>query len=383
LLGVGVPLPGTGHAREIPVPAAVNEELDQLLRLVGPGRVPDLKSVLAEKVLEFVAAEKDPAARYQPSPIDAATPAYYEFDIATGLDRILQYAYSPRIPSSAMMPSSVRWSYWMGPDLQKQPQPDLFRLKTTASLPLTVRGAEHLEITPDLFSGAYYSYDEDKTFVLLRHEGQEVMISLSRQRAPSDVGRKGQVLGADDDWNYFYSGLKGLGMPGLGWVKSHMFDAFAVTVFIQQKSPNYGIRTRCGIFKWLRAGWADMNLVRSKHVYRGLQRYAGSFQRILEFPALPSPDNLTAAFASLEHMPLAELMAQGRIYFKRLADLSDGEDPVLKKEFAKLLASEDYLKGMNRDEMVSIQVLEHMKFLLGKNRVLDGRTLLGRGISQR
>jgi hypothetical protein len=383
LLGTGVPLAGDANASEVPVPTVVVEGLAYLLRLVGPGEVPDLQPALAENVLEFVAAAKDPAARFQPPPINEATPAYFEFDIAAGLDLILQYAYSPSIPSPAVMPSSVRLSHWMGPDLQKQPHPDLSRLKATAPLPLMVRGTEHLEITPDLFSGAYYSYDEDKTFVLMRYGGQEVMISLSRQRSPSEVGHKGQVLGEDDDWNYFYSGLKGLSMPGLGWVKSHMFDAFAVMVYIQQESPNSGIRTRCGIFKWLRAGWADMNLVRSKHVYRGLQRYAGSFKRILEFPALPPPGRLAATFASLDRMPLAELKTQSRTYFKRLADRSGGKNQVLKKEFAELLAGEDFLKGMSREEMAAIQVLEHMKFLLRKNRVLDGRTLLDRGISRR
>ena len=82
-------------------------------------------------------------------------------------------------------------------------------------------------------------------------------------------------------------------------------------------------------------------------------------------------------------MPLAELKTQSRTYFKRLADRSGGKNQVLKKEFAELLAGEDFLKGMSREEMAAIQVLEHMKFLLRKNRVLDGRTLLDRGISRR
>ena len=51
--------------------------------------------------------------------------------------------------------------------------------------------------------------------------------------------------------------------------------------------------------------------------------------------------------------------------------------------FAQLLAGEAYVNRMTREEMASIEVLEHMKFLMGKNRVLDGRTLLDRGISRR
>ena len=43
-----------------------------------------------------------------------------------------------------------------------------------------------------------------------------VIITVSAQTDVSSVGKKGYVLGADEDWDYFYSGKKGLTIPALG-----------------------------------------------------------------------------------------------------------------------------------------------------------------------
>jgi hypothetical protein len=46
-------------------------------------------------------------------------------------------------------------------------------------------------------------------------------------------------------------------------------------------------KVRCAVFKWLRAGWSGINMVRSKHIYNGLKRFAKPLKEILEYPSLP------------------------------------------------------------------------------------------------
>ena len=45
---------------------------------------------------------------------------------------------------------------------------------------------------------------------------------------PSNIGRKGCVVGDDANWNYLYSDETGLTKTGLGWVDSYMYDAHSI-----------------------------------------------------------------------------------------------------------------------------------------------------------
>ena len=69
--------------------------------------------------------------------------------------------------------------------------------------------------TPDLNTGVYHEYDLKRTLILLNHKGRQVLVSLSKQIDKSDVGKKGIILGNDNDWNYYYSGEPGFTRPAL------------------------------------------------------------------------------------------------------------------------------------------------------------------------
>ncbi len=233
--------------KEAKVSDSLNPGLDHLLALADPENEDPFDLRRIETVLDFVVSPKSNSALYYADKKDGANSAYYEYDIRSDLNHILRYAYNPGIPSFVFMPSSVRLSYWSEVNGQKQPLPKLWKILSKAAFPIIVKGVEHIEITPDLFTGAYYRYDEDKVLILCQYQGRNLLISIAKQKDRSDVGRKGLILGKDKDWHYFYSGQIGLTKRGLGWVDSYMYDSFSVSFYyeLDEETP----RVRCGMFK--------------------------------------------------------------------------------------------------------------------------------------
>lgn len=343
------------------VPEALNPDLDHLLSLASPDSKNTFDIRRIKKILDFVVSSKSSSAMYYADKKFGANSAYYEYDIQSDLNHILRYAFNPEIPSFAFMPSSVRLSYWSEVNGHKQSLPKLWDYLPNPDSPVIVKGVEHIEITPDLFSGAYYRYDMDKTLILCNYLGSNLLISISKQKGKSDVGRKGVILGKDEEWNYFYSGQKGLTKTGIGWAKSYIYDSFSVSFYyeVHEKSP----MVRCGIFKWLRAGWANLNLVKKKHIYKGLKRCSKDFKTILEHPSLPQAPELARIFSNYYKLSNDDLRKKVKPHLRVLESLLDKENPRF-KSFAELLKSGRYLSQMTRQEMQAILVLEYVKSLV-------------------
>jgi hypothetical protein len=190
----------------------------------------------------------------------------------------------------------------------------------------------------------------------------------------STVGKKGYVLGTDDDWDYFYSGKKGLTIPALGWVSSYMYAASAINIYYEMEpgSP----RVRCAMFKWLRAGWSGINMVKRKHIYNGLKRFAGTFRQIMEYPALPPVGVLAADFSRIKKFSDDTLRLKMDTYSQILQRRYNGDNHSGKKRIAKLLANKDHWSGMSRDEMEAALVIEYMRGVIGKTPAAEIEELL-------
>jgi hypothetical protein len=89
--------------------------------------------------------------------------------------------------------------------------------------PAIFKSLQYVENTPDVTSGAYYAYNLYNNLIIFRFGHSNVLVSISRQTDVSSVGKKGYILGSDDDWDYYYTGEKGLTLPALGWVPSYIF----------------------------------------------------------------------------------------------------------------------------------------------------------------
>jgi len=106
-------------------------------------------------------------------------------------------------------------------------------LTSPAAEPVIIHGLQHDSNTPDLTTGVYHEYDLKRTLIHLNHKGRRVLISISKQVNQSEVGKKGAILGNDDDWNYYYSGDTGSFKTGMGWIKSYVYDFFSVGVYVE------------------------------------------------------------------------------------------------------------------------------------------------------
>ncbi|MFT5698563.1 MAG: hypothetical protein ACI8ZB_001418 [Desulforhopalus sp.] len=286
--------------------------------------------------------------------------AFYSFSVKGDLGHILDYSYNPEIPSYVTMPSSLSVQKWLTPqtggELQNLPR----TLESIKNIHL-VRGKANEVITPDTNTGGYYGYNQDRLVVFMPGETGPVLLSVSIQAGVSDVGKKGCVVGDDMDWNYLYSGKTGLNKGGLGWVSSYMYNAHSVIIYVADSEKN---TVNISSFKWLDAGWAKMNLVKSTHILNGIKRFANDFKTVLESPGLPDPEVLAGKYNALRQSDEEELRNIVSVYLQSLVDADSAA--VRSNPFKKLLASGKYLKKMSRDEMVKVLILEYIKESIGK-----------------
>ena len=137
------------------------------------------------------------------------------------------------------------------------------------------------------------------------------------------------------------------------------------------------------MFKWLRAGWSGINMVRRIHIYSGLKRFAKSFKEIMEYPLLPPVNILAADFAQIKSFSDETLKSKMDIYADVLKNRYNGSHNKGKKRVAKLLANKNHWSGMSREEMQAALVIEYMKAVVGKTSADETGKLFDFKIVQR
>jgi hypothetical protein len=318
-------------------------------------------------LLDFVVSAKGANAHLDPGKRDNATGAYFFSTVNVPLSKVVKYAYNPKIPAYVTLPSVVRFGGWqVKPD---GPFDGLWEKVGNVRDPLIMRGIEYEEITPDLTTGSYYRYDMDRFIVLLNHRGKDFFISVTGQRKPSTVGRKGAIIGPDTDWNYFYSGQKGVSKAGLGWISSYLYDAFSVSIMFEPGAAK--AQTRYVTFKWLRAGWGGINMVSRENILEGCKRFAMGFKKILESPQLPEAEQLIDTYARIKSLSDRELIAQLQPIGKELKVLCQTDPALSRRDFQEKIESGEYLSLMSREERESLLMSEFVKRSIGKKSFLD------------
>jgi hypothetical protein len=196
---------------------------------------------------------------------------------------------------------------------------------------LLVRGTEREIITPDANTGGYYSYTQDRAVAVFQGPTGPVLVSVGCQTKPSDIGRKGYVVGEDADWNYLYSEETGLTKTGLGWVDSYMYNAHSIIVFVADSSSG---TIRAGSFKWLNAGWAKVNMVKQSHIINGIKRFTADFKAVLESSRLPETQELAAIYEELKSGSTETLRQMVAPYLEAIGE--SGTPGLAIQEFARL-----------------------------------------------
>ena len=355
---------GAASFTEIQIPDHLSPELIYLLDRADSENHRSFQPTKIQKLLEYIEEPKDPDSIYFVDPKLGSPSAYLDFDIRQPFDNILKYAFNPVIPGYLMTPSSLRLSRWKQVQDSDGQLPTLWNLINTLEAPVVVKGLETVENTPDVFSGAYYSYHLYRTLITFKAGNRKVIISISKQKDISDVGKKGYVLGSDDNWDYFYSGKPGLTIPGLGWVRSRMYDSYGINIYIEI-DPNAPL-VRCGVFKWVRAGWSKINVVKKHHIHNGIKRFAKSFKEIMEHPRLPSINALSDAYSKIKALSEDELKARIKSYLNTLENLYGHDYRPSRRWSPQIFKDKKPWFQMSTQAMQSILMVEYMKQALGK-----------------
>jgi len=349
---------------EVQVPNDLSPALTHLLNLADPDNPQSFQLARIKKLLKYMEEPKDPHAIYFVDPKLGAPSGYYEFDVRQDLEHILKYAFSPHVPSYLISPSLTRLSYWEQVQGSGDRLPVLWNFFDQLETPIIVKGVEIVENTPDMISGAYYRYPLYRTLVLFKINNRKTIISISKQKSISDVGKKGYVLGSDDNWDYFYSGKPGLTIPGLGWVKSYMYNSYGIN-FYTEIDPDVPL-LRCGTYKWVRAGWSKINVVKRHHIHSGMKRFAKPFKYIIEHPRLPSSDAFSDFFSKIETLSDNALKERIKIYLNILKNRY-GRNYRPPQTFApKVFEDPKPWFRMSTEAMQSVLMVEYMKHALGK-----------------
>jgi len=354
-----------GQAQAAPLPQPVEQSLGALLDL-SLKRNAEVNQESFQGVLDFVSQAKGDARDLIPARRFDANGTVLRVTMKTSLSRLMRYCYNPAIPNYLIFPSVLRLGGWhKGSDiLDKDTKPWLHLAKLDK--PVALWGSEYEVNAPDSFGGGYYRYDLNRLIILTKVNGKNVLISVSKQKDKSSVGKKAVILD-DGDWSYFYSGINGLNKGLIGWADTYMYDSASVQVFIED-SPN---QTTFMLFKWLRAGWAGMNMVQKDHINEGSTRYAKAFKKIVESDRLPDPDELALRVRELSTMSDADLEHKIAAYSVAIENIAKKSPSMDKSEFQKVVEGGKYGRIMNREERLSAILVEYLKSRLGKTPLVD------------
>jgi hypothetical protein len=212
--------------------------------------------------------------------------------------------------------------------------------------------------------------------ILLKYKGKNVFISVAKQKNISSPSMKGIILD-DTNWDYIYSDNKGHTKFGLGWADSFIYDSCSIVIYyeIDPQKP----LIRCGVFKWLNAGWKNMNLVKREHIISGLKRFERDKKVILENPSLPDFKELKNNFSKINKLPLNVLREKTGRYFNTIKNKYNDNEVISRNEFRDLFTSEKYLNQMTRQEMEAIFIMDYIKNMLGKKGILSNNFILDIG----
>ncbi|OPZ52673.1 MAG: hypothetical protein BWY90_01021 [Deltaproteobacteria bacterium ADurb.BinA014] len=299
-----------------------------------------------------------------------ATGAYYEFDTAVNFTNFLKYSYNKQIPSALTSPTSLRYSIWNGSSAQTQKIPADWSTILPATKPVVIRGMQHDAITPDLTTGVYYEYDLQRTFILLSHKGKQVLITISKQVDKSNIGKKGVIIGKDDEWNYYYSNEPGSAKTGLGWVKSYIYDFFSVGVYVEVGTSQPMVRS--GMFQWIRAGWSGINFAQTEHIIIGMKRYARNFRLIMESSKLPSVEQIASVYQRLAALPSYDLKQKYAVLQQAQKSLAVQSGKIREGQTKKT----DAYDKIPKEQIIEELMLEYFKIAIGKNSLIEKKQFL-------
>ena len=349
------------------LPDKIETGLSYLLELINKkGSKFDPAKILP--LLDYVVENGGAAEQLIPSTRESGNGACLRAQVKAPLERILRYEFNYRIPTFLVSPNVLRLSGWYPESDIVTNKVELWNKLPTLDKPLLLWGKEFEVNTPDSFSGSYYRYDLNRLIIIMKHNDKKIMISASKMPNPSEAGKKAVIID-ENNWNYFYSGIQGLGIRLIGMLNTYIYDSASVKILYETDSAKP--RTTIMLFKWLKAGWADINMVKSSHIYEGSLRFIEGLKEVIESDSLPAADTLAQKLDYISALPEAEIDTKIRKYsinFERIAKKHKG---MSQKDYARIIADGGYANVLNREERSGVLALEWLKSQLGKSTLAE------------
>ncbi len=145
----------------------------------------------------------------------------------------------------------------------------------------TIDSASHNCIeytTPNIQSGACFSYTNTRTLIRGNIKGNEILISASRMHAPSAYSTRGISVGPPEDNLFYISDIEGINLLGLKWARSQIYVSKTLAIYV--KTPDN--KTAVMLITWLAAGWNKINITKTLQIYEVLEQTLKSMSATAE-----------------------------------------------------------------------------------------------------
>lgn len=340
----------------------VESAISALLKRKKDSKSPPKISEIAP-LLEYMLVVDGNGGRTHPEKRSEGMGVYWRGVLNKPFAESLRYFYNPNIPSEILYPSSLRQGFWEpGSDILSLKKPIWEMFETLGEQPVVLTGRETEEITPDNYSGCYYIYTQARVLVLLRYKGVPMLLSISWQDGKSDAGMKGNFLGDYDDWDFVYTKAVGGTAPGIGWMSTYMYASSNITLLFPLSDGS----TCYSMFKWLRAGWSGLNVVKRDHITSGANRNFRGMLEVVGGAGGIAFEELEAISKKYDSLGREAMLAEARPYAAQLAKLSKNDEILKRDEFQAVLANGIYAETLSDDELRSLLKVLALKRKLGK-----------------
>lgn len=275
----------------------VEQALDALLAAANAQSSPKEQDVTS--LLRFVAqAHAQKAEKVVPGDRQGKG-AFYTAQLSLPLRKLMSYLLTPGIPGEALYPVSVRHNHWEPGSAIFKDSARLIDAPFPPAAPVSLRGIELEETTPDTSSGCFYRYKLNRLFVLAAIDGRTALICVSVMPGKSSIGKKGLIVD-ESNWRYVYTAEQGTNLSMLGWAETQIYASSGITIYMENAAG--GTKTDVAMFKWTRAGWSGMNVVKASHIKAGIKRFIKGLRQVVESPRCPSPAAIVAEAARLQKL---------------------------------------------------------------------------------
>jgi len=192
----------------------------------------------------------------------------------------IAFSYSTNIPDYGVLPCSLRYS-------EDTPDSTAAFMRCVASAPAsnTLVHSSFLcreETTPNPQSGTAYSYITRRHLIRANLDGTDVLGSFSDMQGRSSYALRGIPVGPPEHDVYYYSERTGTNLRGLQWVKPRMNLSRSLVLWV----PAGSNRTAFIACSWVHAGWRQINVTRTHHIYDVLDKILRTRHELAQAPAM-------------------------------------------------------------------------------------------------